>query len=108
MVILVQDEGPTLGQGIVLTGVLTGIAKQREGHLFLDRGPDLPEFPIPDEALPRIQRIAPELRGLLGGPDYAILLNGRLDSEQNDLPTRGNDAAAPETVQASFETIPVA
>ena len=48
-VIMVEDDGTENGDWVVLSG----IAKWRDGQLTIDRGMDVPEFPIPDTALDR-------------------------------------------------------
>ena len=70
-VILVKDEGAKDREVVVLTGT----AKWREGHLFVHRGRGVPEFPIPDEMLDRIKPVAPEMRDILGGTGYSVMLN---------------------------------
>jgi hypothetical protein len=70
-VILVKDKGAKDSDVVVLTG----IAKWRDGRLFVHRGMGLPEFPIPDEMLGRIQPVAPEMRDILGGTGYSVMLS---------------------------------
>lgn len=70
-VILIEDDGSEDGAWIVLTGV----AKWREGHLFVHRGKDAPEFPIPDDTLDRVKPVHPEARDVLEEADYYTVLS---------------------------------
>lgn len=69
-VILVEDDGTEDGAWTVLTGV----AKWRDGHLFVHRGMDVPEFPIPDDTLDRVKPVQPTVRDILGEADYYTML----------------------------------
>jgi hypothetical protein len=69
-VIFVEDDGTEEGACTVLTGV----AKWREGHLFVHRGMDVPEFPIPDDTLDRVKQVQPEIRDVLEEADYWTML----------------------------------
>lgn len=70
-VIFVEDDGTEDGAWTVLTGV----AKWREGHLFVHRGMDVPEFPIPDDTLDRVKPVQPEVRDVLEEADYCTMLS---------------------------------
>jgi hypothetical protein len=70
-VIMVEDDGTEDGDWVVLSG----IAKWRDGQLTIDRGMDVPEFPIPDTALDRIKPVAPEVRHILYDADYSVTLS---------------------------------
>lgn len=95
--ILVEDDGTEHG----VWTVVTGIAKWREGHLFVHRGTDVPEFPIPDDTLDRVKPVLPEVRDILEGADYSIMLLVGPKPEDADpsefkptglrLPTGGED-----------------
>ena len=69
-VIFVEDDGTEDGKWTVLTG----IAKWRAGHLFVHRGMDVPEFPIPDDTLDRVKPVLPEVREMLDEADYCTML----------------------------------
>jgi hypothetical protein len=69
-VIFVEDDGTEDGNWTVLVGV----AKWRNGHLFVHRGMDVPEFPIPDDTLDRVKPVAPEVRVILEEADYSTML----------------------------------
>jgi hypothetical protein len=69
-IILVEDDGTEDGEWIVLSGV----AKWRGGQLFVHRGMDVPEFPIPQESFDRIKPVAREVRQILEEADYSIML----------------------------------
>lgn len=69
-VILVEDDGTEDG----VWTVLTGVAKWRDGHLFVHRGMDVPEFPVPDDTLDRVKPVLPEVRDILEGADYSTML----------------------------------
>ena len=43
----------------------------------MHRGRGVPEFPIPDEMLDRIKPVAPEMRDILGGTSYSVMLNAK-------------------------------
>jgi len=70
-VIFVEDDGTEDGAWTVLTGV----AKWRDGHLFVHRGMDVPEFPIPDDTLDRVKPVQPEVRDVLEEADYCTMLS---------------------------------
>ena len=70
VVILVEDDDTEDGEWIVLAGV----AEWRGGQLLVHRGMDVPEFPIPEETLDRIKPVAPEVRDILEGADYSVML----------------------------------
>lgn len=54
--------------------LLTGVAKWREGNLFVHRGMDLPEFWIPTHALNRVQPSKSEMLETFGGAEFFIVL----------------------------------
>lgn len=70
-VIIVEDNGTENGAWYVLAGV----AKWRDGHLFVDRGIDAPEFSIPDDTLDRVKPVQPDVRGVLEEADYYTMLS---------------------------------
>ena len=70
-VILIEDDGSEDGSWTVLSGV----AKWREGHLFVYRGLDVPEFPVPDHTLDRIKPVSPEVRDILEEAAFFITLS---------------------------------
>ena len=86
--ILGQPEGEPI--------VLTGIARWRDGHLFLDRGRHFLELKVPDEVCPHIRRVAPELRCILDGTEYTLLLT----PDQSHL---SNDDTPPENAATELE-----
>ena len=96
-VIFIQDDGTEDGKWTVLTGV----AKWRDGQLFVDRGMDSPEFPIPGDTLDRVKPVLPEVRAVLGEADFCTILRvGPLPEEADPsefthtglrLPTDGED-----------------
>lgn len=67
----VEDDGTEDGKWTVLTGV----AKWRDGHLFVHRGMDFPEFPIPDGTLDRVKPVLPEVRDVLKDADFCTMLS---------------------------------
>jgi hypothetical protein len=69
-IIMVDDDGTEDGDWVVVSG----IAKWRDGHLFAFRGSQTPEFPIPDDTLDRVEAVKPEVREILEGADYSVLL----------------------------------
>jgi len=69
-IILVDDDGTQAGEWVVITGT----ADWRDGHLFVHRGMDVQEFPIPDETLDRIKPVVPSVRGILEQADYSVML----------------------------------
>jgi hypothetical protein len=69
-VIFVEDDGTEDGRWTILTG----LAKWQDGHLFVHRGMDVPEFPIPDETLDRVKPVLPEVREVLGNADFCTML----------------------------------
>ena len=69
-VIFVEDDGTEHGKWTILTGV----AKWRDEHLFVHRGLDVPEFPIPDDTLDRVKPVLPEVRGMFDEADYYTML----------------------------------
>lgn len=69
-IIFVEDDGTEEGRWIVVTG----IAKWREGHLFVQRSIDFPEFPIPDDTLDRVKPVAPSIREILDNADFCTML----------------------------------
>jgi len=81
-VILERDEGVSPRR----CEVVIGTAHWSAGSWWLDRGPDS-EFPMAEEMLSRVRRVAPELRGILGDPEYSIVLNAGGWAEVN-APTR--------------------
>jgi len=70
-VIFVEHDGTEDGKWTVLTGV----AKWRDGHLFVHRGMDVPEFPVPDNTLDRVKPVLPEVREMLEEADYCTMLS---------------------------------
>lgn len=70
-VILIEDDGSEDGAWTVLSGV----AKWREGHLFVHRGLDVPEFPIPDHTLDRVKPVPPDLREMLEEASFFTMLS---------------------------------
>ena len=68
--ILFQDDGTEDGQWTVVAGV----AKWRDGHLFVHRGMDIPEFPVPDDTLDRVKPVLPEVREILEDAEFSIML----------------------------------
>jgi hypothetical protein len=70
-VILVEDDDTEDGKWTVVAGV----AKWRDGHLFVHRGTDVPDFPIPDDTLHRVKPVHPEVRQILEGADFSITLS---------------------------------
>lgn len=70
-VIFVEDDGTDDGAWTVLTGV----AKWRDGHLFVHRGMSVPEFPIPDDTLARVRSVQPGFRDILEEADYCTMLS---------------------------------
>jgi hypothetical protein len=70
-VILVEDDGTEDGKWTVVTGV----ARWRDGHLFVHRGMDVPEFPIPDETLDRVKPVLPEVREILEDAEFCVTLS---------------------------------
>lgn len=54
--------------------MLLGQAKWEDGHLYVHRGMDVPEFPIPDDTLDRIRRVPPEEKEFFAHADYCTLL----------------------------------
>jgi len=70
-VIMVEDDGSEDGEWVVLSG----IAKWRNGTLSVHRGMDTPEFPIPDSALDRVKRVAPDVKHILYDADYSVMLS---------------------------------
>jgi hypothetical protein len=94
-VLLAQDGGTSPRR----CEVLVGTAHWRAGRLWLDCGPAR-GIPIPKELLSRVRRVAPELRGILGEPEFYILWKaGGL--EESDAPPAPERAAAPLLVHAS-------
>lgn len=95
--ILVEHDGTEDGDWTILTGV----AKWRDGHLFVHRGMDIPEFPIPDETLDRVKSVSPEIRSILEDADFYTMLSvGPMpeDAEESEfthtglrLPRHGED-----------------
>lgn len=69
-VIFVEDDGTEDGKWTILVGV----ARWREGRLFVFRGLDVPEFPVPDDTLDRVKPVLPEAREILGQADYYTML----------------------------------
>jgi hypothetical protein len=70
-VIMVEDNGSEDGDWVVLWG----IAKWRDGHVFVHRGMDTPEFPVPDNALDRIKPVNADVRDILEGAEYFVSLS---------------------------------
>ena len=69
-VILVEDDGTKDGKWTVVTGV----AKWRDGHLFVHRAMDVSEFPIPDETLDRVKPVLPQVREILEDAEFCLTL----------------------------------
>src|SRR3954451_8828735 len=69
-IIMVADDGSEAGDSVFLTGT----TKWRDGNLFVHCGMDIPEFPIPDDALDRVKEVSAEVRDILEGADYSITL----------------------------------
>ena len=65
-VIFVEDDKTEDGKWTVQMGV----AKGHAAHLFVYRGHDVPEFPIPDDTLARVKPVPSELRKILEESDY--------------------------------------
>jgi hypothetical protein len=70
-IIMIEDDGSEEGDWVVISG----FAKWRNGHLFLHREMDIPEFPVPDEALDRINLVSADVRDILEGAAYSITLS---------------------------------
>lgn len=87
-VVLVEDDETEDGKWTVLVGV----AKWRDGHLFVHHGMDIPEFPIPDDTLDRVKPVLPEVRETLEQADYFTMLTfGPLpeDADPNEIAHTG-------------------
>jgi hypothetical protein len=54
--------------------ILVGTAKWRDGHLFVHRGLDTPEFPIPADTLDRVKPVLPEAREALDDAEFCTML----------------------------------
>ena len=67
-VIMVEDDGSEDGEWVMFSG----IAKWRDGELFVHRGIEVPEFPIPESTFHRIKPVAAEVRNILGDADYSV------------------------------------
>ncbi len=87
-IVLTRDEEDALHQAEVLMGT----AHWRAGRLWLECA-GAAEIPIPDELLSRVRRVAPELRGILGDPEYSIVLNAG-DCAEVNAPARPERAGA--------------
>jgi hypothetical protein len=87
-IVLAQDEGVSPRQ----CEVVNGTAHWRGGCLWLDCDAG-PEISIAEETLSRVRRVAPELRGILGDPEYSIVLNAG-DCAEVNAPTRPERAGA--------------
>ena len=66
--IMVEDDGSEEGDWVVLSGT----AKWRDGGLFVHRGMDVPEFPLPESAFHRIKPASADVRHILHDADYCI------------------------------------
>lgn len=91
-VIIVEDDGMEDGKWTIFVG----IAKWRDGHLFVHRGMDLPEFSIPNNTLDRVKPVLPEVRETLEQADYCTMLRA------GPLP----DDADPDEITHTGLTIP--
>jgi hypothetical protein len=69
--IMIDDDGVKEAEWVVLSG----IAKWRDGQLFIHRGMDIPEFPIPETAWDRIKPVSPEVKHILFDSDYSVTLS---------------------------------
>ena len=67
-VIMVEDDGSEAGDWVVFSGV----AKWRDGELFVHRGMDVPEFPVPESAFHRIKPVSAEVKHILQDADYSV------------------------------------
>ena len=54
--------------------LLTGVAKWRDGSLYVHRGMDLPEFLVPKETLDRVKPTKPEMRETVNGAEFFTVL----------------------------------
>lgn len=59
--IFMQDTTNADGDWVILVGT----AKWRTGHLFVFREMDIPEFPVPDEALEEIEAVSEDIQNIL-------------------------------------------
>ena len=83
--------------------VLTGIARWRGGHLFLDRGRHFLDLQVPDEVVSRIQRIAPELRGILYGAEYMVSISPSAPPVHDVEPRPQNTIAKRECFEGALQ-----
>ncbi len=87
--------GPPGGGSFAGCDVLTGTAHCRAGRLFLDRGRHFLELAIPDDVQLNIQPVAPELRAILYGTEFTILLTPRAIPASGDEPLEEMREAQP-------------
>jgi len=99
-VILVRNDGAKDSQ----LGMVIGTAKWRKGHLFVDRGAGLPEFPIPDGMIHRVRPVASALRGIFEDADYTIMLNVAPALEQINFSIGAGEEWAKEVGQTVVES----
>ena len=69
-VMLVEDDGSEDGRWTVLSV----IARWHGGHLFVNRGTDEPEFPVPVHALDRVKPVPRFIREVLHEAEYFVPL----------------------------------
>src|SRR4051794_12458922 len=80
--IMIEDKGAAEAEWVVLSG----IAKWRDGQLFVHRGMDVPEFPIPDTAWERIKPVSPDVKHILNDADYSVTLSvGPIPSDDDPV-----------------------
>ena len=62
--------------------VVGGVAKIKNGRLFVDRGTDA-DFPIPDDTYDRIQAVSPKIAAVVGDAEFVTTLTiGPLPDEK--------------------------
>jgi hypothetical protein len=62
--------------------VVAGVAKVKEGRLFVDRGTDT-DFPIPDDTYDRIQEVSSKIASVVGDAEFVTTLTiGPLPDEK--------------------------
>ncbi len=55
--------------------VFTGVGRFENGHVYLDHGGEPKTFELPDEVLPRIIPTADDLKDIVEGAEYFVMMS---------------------------------